>query len=230
MSFRTLVLLTAVVVTIMCITEVSSHSIATLSSPLDLNTFFNTVQSQSLVPTELRQSAASTSSATIPSTQNATTSSPTSSVPSIISQLLTTIGSVLTPALGPLSPLATIFGSTINTALTGLLTNGLTSLGGILRRNDLPNSNFETVMVGIPNQGSYILLIPKPEVMVVADPERNVDPKESTVNNTVQKMNQHQMQLLLAHQQNNYVNHQTNSREQDLFEQFRKEMIMMPLN
>lgn len=100
--------------------------------------------------------------------QATNTTAPTSQLATIISGLLGGLGGAIAPALGPLGPLATIFGPLISNALTGLVTNGLSGIGGILRREDLPNSGYETFLVNIPNQGSYVLMAKKPEPVAPA--------------------------------------------------------------
>lgn len=208
------------------------RAVETLSSPLDLNTFFANVQSQILDSAELRQSVASTTVAppttTAPPTVTTTAPHATSSVSSVISGLLTAFGTALAPVLGPFAPFATIVGPLINSALTGLLTNGFTSLGGILKRDDLPNTNFETIMLNIPGQGSYILMVPKPEVVTARPETQFAVPKEpSAVNyniNNLFQMAAQQMQQQQKHQQQI----QQQQQQQDLIAQFRKELMMMP--
>lgn len=222
----------------MCVLRVSSlavnnidSSVETLSSPIDLNAFFAAVQSQNIDSSELRQSVASTTAST--PTTTAPAASPASSLTSIISGLLTALGSAITPALGPLAPFATAVGPLINNALSGLLTSGFNSLGGILKRDDLPNSNFETIILNIPNQGSYILMIPKPEI-VVAEPEAQKEPTINyNINNLFQLAQQMQQQQKKQQEQikkQQHMKHDVNSRQQELLAQFRKEMMMMPLN
>lgn len=92
----------------------------------------------------------------------------TSGLSTIISGLLSGLTTAITPALGPFAPLATIGAPLINSALTGLFTNALSGLGGLLRREDLPGSGYETYMLTIPNQGSYILMARKPEPVAPA--------------------------------------------------------------
>ena len=85
----------------------------------------------------------------------------TSPLSPLVSSVLSALGTAFTPLLGPLAPLAGAFGPVINNALTGVLTNGLQGLIGILKRDDLPNSGYDTFLVNIPNQGSYILMTKK---------------------------------------------------------------------
>lgn len=97
------------------------------------------------------------------STPPAASGGETSGVSSIISGLLGQVGTAITPSLGALSPLATAVGPSVNNGLTSLLTNAFSGLFRVVSRGDLPISGYETYLVNIPNQGSYILLAKSPE-------------------------------------------------------------------
>lgn len=84
----------------------------------------------------------------------------------ILSNIVNGLTTAISPALGPFAPLATIGGPLITNALNGLLTNAFAGLGGILQRDELPGSGYEAFMVNVPNQGSYILLAKRPELLV----------------------------------------------------------------
>lgn len=101
---------------------------------------------------ELRQAAAPTNSSTN------TTTTPSSSLTPLISSVMGALGSAISPFLGPFKPIADAAGPLLNSAFTGMLTNALSGLVGVLKSNDLPNSGYETYMVNVPNQGSYIIL------------------------------------------------------------------------
>lgn len=104
------------------------------------------------------------------SSRQSTNGTASSGLSTLISGLLSGLTTAITPALGPFAPLATIGAPLVNSAITGLLTNALSGLGGLLRREDLPDSGYETYMLNIPNQGSYILMAKKPEPVVPTMP------------------------------------------------------------
>lgn len=100
------------------------------------------------------------------SSRQSTNGTASSGLSTLISGILSGFTTAITPALGPFAPLATIGAPLINSALTGLLTSALSGLGGLLRREDLPASGYETYMLNIPNQGSYILMVKKADPVV----------------------------------------------------------------
>lgn len=91
-------------------------------------------------------------------------------VSSIISGLLGQVGTAITPSLGAFGPLATAVGPSVNNGLTSLLSNAFSGLFRIVSRGDLPISGYETYLVNIPNQGSYILLAKSPESSALQEP------------------------------------------------------------
>lgn len=117
---------------------------------------------------EVRQAAtpAATPAATTPAATPAATpaSTPTatpaasSSLSPLISGVITAFGNAFSPLLGPFKPLADVAGPLLNSAFTGIFTNALHGLVGVLKSNDLPNSGYDTYLVNIPDQGSYIIL------------------------------------------------------------------------
>lgn len=96
---------------------------------------------------------------------NTTSVSTSTIVPpsSLISQLLTTIGSAIVPALGPFAPLATSIGGVLSNYLTGLFSREFTNRGGTVERHVVTgNRQFATYHITLPDQGTYILMTQKP--------------------------------------------------------------------
>lgn len=93
-----------------------------------------------------------------------------SALSSVISSLLGQFGTAISPSLGPLAPLAGAVGPSINNGLTGILSNAVGGLFGLVSRGDLPISGYETYLVNIPNQGSYILLAKSPALQEPTTP------------------------------------------------------------
>lgn len=97
---------------------------------------------------------------------NSTSSSTSSAISpsSLISQLLTTFGSAIAPALGPFAPIATLVGGWLNNYLSGLLSREFNSIGGMVQRDDsTSNDEIETVHITFPNQGKYTLMMQRPQ-------------------------------------------------------------------
>lgn len=89
---------------------------------------------------------------------------------SLISGIFSAFGTTLTPFLGPFAPVVAAVGPLLNSAFTGIFTNALSGLVGVLRSEDLPNSGYDTYLVNVPNQGSYIILAKTPETKEVPSP------------------------------------------------------------
>lgn len=120
------------------------------------------------VTADLRELEQFLVSMNVENSRQSTNGTASSGLSTLISGLLSGLTTAITPALGPFAPLATIGAPLVNSAITGLLTSALSGLGGLLRREDLPDSGYETYMLTIPNQGSYILMAKKPEPVVPA--------------------------------------------------------------
>lgn len=83
----------------------------------------------------------------------------TEQVSPIITGLLNTMGTSLAPLLGPLAPLSTIIGPMVNNAVTDLVTNAINGLLGSMNKDALGQmSGYESYVINIPNQGSFLLL------------------------------------------------------------------------
>lgn len=125
---------------------------------------------------------------------------PISQLSSIISEILSAIGSIFTHALGPFAPIATAIGPSIYSALTGILSNGLSGFGSVLKREDQPESAFETFLVNIPDQGNYILMTQKSQLKapiiekVTPVPAPGVDYHIHNFFNIVQQLQKQQME------------------------------------
>ncbi len=104
---------------------------------------------------EVRQADTPAVAAPAPATTPAASSS---NLSPLISGVISAFGSMFSQNLGPLKPIADAVGPLLNSAFTGIITNALGVLVGVLKSNDLPNSGYDTYMVNIPNQGSYIIL------------------------------------------------------------------------
>lgn len=102
-----------------------------------------------------------------------------SGLSSVISGLLGQLGSSISPSLGPLAPLAGAVGPSLNNGLTGILSNAVGGLFGLVSRGDLPISGYETYLVNIPNQGSYILLAKSPTLPEPTTPSPTETPSVS---------------------------------------------------
>lgn len=77
----------------------------------------------------------------------------------IISGMLGQLGTAIQPLLGPLAPLSNILGPMITSTVTDLVTGLLNRVAESANRNDFAQtSGYDTYMMNIPNQGSYILL------------------------------------------------------------------------
>lgn len=199
-----------------------NHLDSQMSPTIDLQTFLSTIQSLDSKG-GLRQAIATTSpgSAVAPTTPSPST---TSSVSLIISGLLTAFGNTLSPILGPLAPITTIVGPLINNALTGLFTTGLNHIGGILRRSDFPDDDFQTFFLNIPSQGSFMLSIPKHQQEASSQSDF---PQQHEINYNInnlfqlaQKMQQQQKHIPLSHPQ---------AADEVKYQHFPNELMMMPL-
>lgn len=83
----------------------------------------------------------------------------------IVSSLLTSMGNSLGPLLGPLAPLSNVIGPMINTAFTDLVVNAINGLLGAVKRNAFGQVNgYDSFVLDIPNQGSYLLLSKRTEI------------------------------------------------------------------
>lgn len=83
----------------------------------------------------------------------------TDQVKPIVSGLLTSITNALAPLLGPLAPLSNIIGPMVNTAITDLITNAINALVGAANKRTLGQINgYDSYVINIPNQGSFLLL------------------------------------------------------------------------
>lgn len=81
----------------------------------------------------------------------------------IISGMLGQLGTAIQPLLGPLAPLSNVLGPMITSTVTDLVTGLLNRVAESANRNEFAqNSGYDTYMVNIPNQGSYILLSKSP--------------------------------------------------------------------
>jgi len=77
----------------------------------------------------------------------------------IVSSLLTSMENALGPLLGPLAPLSSVISPMINTAVTNLFVGAINALLGAAKKNTLGQINgYDSYVIDIPNQGSYLLL------------------------------------------------------------------------
>lgn len=88
----------------------------------------------------------------------AATPAASSNLSPLISGIISAFGTAFSPFLGPFKPIADAAGPLLNSAFTNILTNALSGLVGVLKSNDLPNSGYDTYLVNVPNEGSYIIL------------------------------------------------------------------------
>lgn len=136
------------------------------------------------------------------SNSTSVSSSPIVSPSTLISQLLSGLGSAIVPTLGPFAPLATLVGGWLSNHLGPLLSREFNNIGGVLQRDNIASDGeIETFHITIPNQGTYTLMTKRPHGLMASTSSSNMNYYGNNLNNMAHELDRleeekHQHEML----------------------------------